>query len=47
MILINKSPGSPQEAPRKLQKIQGRNLDNIFVAVLVQMITPKRHFEIN
>ena len=38
---------SAQKASRKLQKFQGRNLDNIFVAILVQMMTPKRHFEIN
>ena len=38
------SPKSFQEAPRKLQKLQGRNLDTIFVAILVQMMTPKKTF---
>ena len=33
--------------PRKLQTFQGRNPDNIFVAILVQTMTPKRRFEIN
>ena len=55
MILLTKSPGSPQtfqEALMKLQKIsaqkfQGRNPYNIFVAILVEMMTPKRHFEVN
>ena len=29
------------------KKVQGRNPYNIFVAILVQTITPKRHFKIN
>ena len=37
-------PGSPKEATKKNQ---GRDLDNIFVAILVQTMKPKRHFEIN
>ena len=36
-----------EEAPRKLQKIQGRNPYNIFVAILVETMIPKRHFDIN
>ena len=40
-----------KEAYRKPQgsckNFQGRNLDNIFVAILVQTMTPQRHFEIN
>ena len=50
MILLTKSPGRPksfQEAPRKLQKIAGRKPFNIFVAFLVETMTPKKHFEIN
>ena len=49
MILL-----SPQEArkasrkpPGNYKKIQGRNPYKIFVAILVEMMTPKRHFEIN
>ena len=45
---------SPQEAPKALRKpkgsykkFQGRNPYNIFVAILVETMTPKRHFEIN
>ena len=37
MILLSKSPGSPKKlpgSPRKLQKFQGRNPYNIFVAIL-------------
>jgi hypothetical protein len=37
MILLTRSPGSSksfQEAPRKLQKIQGRNPGNNFVGIL-------------
>ena len=43
MISLTKSPGSPW----KPQKVQGRNPNNIFVAILVQMMTQKRHFEIS
>ena len=46
MILL-KYQVSPQEALRKLQKFQGKNPYNIFVAILVQMMTPKIPFEIN
>jgi hypothetical protein len=50
--IINKEAyRKPQRASRKPQgsykKFQGRNLENISVAILVQMMTPKRHFEIN
>ena len=41
----------PQKASRKPQgsykNFQGRNPYNIFVAILVETMTPKRHFEIN
>ena len=43
MTLLTKS----QESPRKLQKISGQNSLHYFVAILVQMMTLKRHFEIN
>ena len=39
-IFARKPPGS-------YKRFQCRNLDNIFIAMLVQMMTPKRHFEIN
>ena len=50
--IINKEAyRKPQKASRKppgrYKKFQGRNPDNIFVAILVQTMTPKRHFEIN
>ena len=45
------SPKEAQKASRKspgsYKKFQGRNPDNIFVAILVETMTPKRHFEIN
>ena len=51
MILLTKSPGSPKKLPGSPQeatkKIQGRNPYNIFVAILVETMTPKRHFEID
>jgi hypothetical protein len=51
MIILNKSLGSPPKASRKptgsYKKFQGRNPYNIFVDILVQTMTPKRHFEIN
>ena len=43
MILLTKS----QEALGSYKKFPGRNLDSIFVAILVQMMTPKGHFEID
>ena len=50
--IINKEVyRKPQKASWKLQgsfkKFQGRNLYNIFVAILVETMTPKRHFKIN
>ena len=40
-----------KEVNRKTQEsfknFQGRNQYNIFVAILVETMTPKRHFEIN
>ena len=50
IINIRKPTGSPEKLPgspkKATKKIQGRNLDNIFVAILVQTMTPKRYFEI-
>ena len=40
LLTITKSPGS-------YKKFQGRNPWNIFVVILVQTMTPKRHFKIN
>ena len=40
MVLLTKSQGS-------YKKFQGRNPYNIFVAILVETMTQKRHFEIN
>ena len=44
-------PRKPQKASRKppggYKKFQGRNPYNILVAILVETMTPKRHFEIN
>ena len=50
--IINKEAyRKPQKASRKPQgsykKSQGRNPNNIFVAFLVETMTPKRHFEFN
>ena len=50
--IINKEAyRKPQKASRKPQgsykNFQGRNPYNIFVAFLVETMTPKRHFEIN
>jgi len=50
--IINKEAyRKPQKASRKPQgsykTFQGRNPNNIFVAFLVEMMTPKIHFEIN
>ena len=42
-----KLPGSLQEASRKLQKIRGRDPYNIFVAIWVEAMTPKRNSKIN
>ena len=39
-----KLPGSPKEA---IKNFQGRNPCNIFVAIWVETMTPKKHFEIN
>ena len=50
MILHIKSIESPkklQRSPQEAKKFQGRNPYNIFVAILVETMTPKRHFEIN
>ena len=50
MILLTYlgSPKKLQESPRKLQrKFQGRNPYNVLVAILVETMTLKRHFEIN
>ena len=50
-IINKKAYRKLQKASRKPQgrytKFQGRNLYNIFIDFLVQMMTPKRHFEIN
>ena len=46
-LINNITDLSPQEAPRKQQKFQGRIPYNIFAAILVETMTPKRHFEIN
>ena len=51
-IMYNsKSPGSSKKLPGSplggVKKIQVRNPYNIFVAILVETMTPKRHFEIN
>ena len=47
--LLNPQKGqkASRKPPGSYKKFQGRNLDNIFGAILVQMMTPKRHFEIN
>ena len=50
--IINKEAyRKPQKASRKPQgsykKFRGRNLDNIFVAIFVQTITPQKHFKIH
>ena len=50
--IINKEAyRKPKKASRKPQgsfkKFQGRNPYNILVAILVETMTPKRHFEIN
>ena len=42
--ILTKSPRSP---PKSYKKNQGKNPYNIFVAILVEMMIPKRHFEIN
>jgi hypothetical protein len=50
MILLTKSPERPKASkkpPGSYKTFQGRNPDNIFVAVLVQTMKPKRNFEIN
>jgi hypothetical protein len=39
-----KASGKPQGSYKNQQ---GRNSYNIFVAILVETMTPKRHFEIN
>ena len=36
-----------QKFPGSFKNFRGRNPDNIFVAILVQTMTSKRHFEIN
>ena len=36
-----------RKPPGSYKKFQGRNPYNIFVAILVKTMTPKRHFEIN
>jgi hypothetical protein len=49
-LLLTKSPGSSksfQEAPRKLQKKSGQKSRNNYVGFLEEVLTPKRHFEIN
>ena len=51
-IIINKEVyRKPQNASRKTQgsyrNFQSRNPYNIFVAILLKMMTPKRHFKIN
>ena len=50
MILLTKSPGSPKKLPKSPQegkKISGQKSLNIFIAILVQTMTPKTHFEID
>ena len=37
----------PQKAQESYKNFQGRNPYNIFVVILVETMTPKRHFEIN
>ena len=44
---FQKKTMSPRKPPGSYKKFQGRNPYNIFVAILVKMMTPKRHFEIN
>ena len=41
MVLLTKSHGSPKKLPGSYKKFQGRNPYNIFVAILVQTMTPK------
>jgi hypothetical protein len=44
-------PRKPKKSSRKptesYKKFQGRNPYNFFVAILVEMMTAKRHFEMN
>ena len=42
-----KPPKASRKPQRKYKNFQGRNPYNIFVAILVETMTPKRHFEIN
>ena len=44
-IVINKE--AYRKPQKKLYKLSGQNPYNIFVVILVETITPKRHFEIN
>ena len=46
--IINKEAyKKPQKLPGSYKNFQGRNPNNIYIAILVETMTPKRHFEIN
>ena len=45
--LIRKPKKTSTKPQGSYKNFQGRNPYNIFVAILVQTMTPKRHFEIN
>ena len=44
---LTKSPGSLKKLPGIYKKFQVKNPYNIFIAILVETRTPKRHFVIN
>ena len=47
-MIVHKKPQKPSGKPQgSYKKFQGRNPYSIFVAFLVESMTPKRHFEIN
>ena len=49
--ITQKVPKKPQKTSRKppgsYKKNQGKNTYNILVVILVEVMTPKRHFKIN
>ena len=47
ITLLNpqKAKKGSRKPPGSYKTYQGRNFDNIFVVILVQMMTPKIHFE--
>ena len=47
MSLIRKPTESPKKPQGSCKEFHGRNPYNIFVAILVETMTPKRHFQIN